>query len=213
MPGKYNNRKGFTLVEILVAFSLAVTVITIALKLSSNVRTNVVAGTVDLENLQQARAAINSIRRDFLVAQPLIESSEGFDIREKIRSNQIISASLFSATQKSRPVIISEKEIHLFKTTLDENGNEKIEEISYVFDSDEKSLIRVSGDVRKQYSGIENVKFVIYQHQFNKKIPMVWISLLVSHQESGERRQLEIATSIASSIIGHDLNSHYWNSN
>jgi hypothetical protein len=67
--------------------------------------------------------------------------------------------------------------------------------------------------VRKQYSGIENVKFVIYQHQFNKKIPMVWISLLVSHQESGERRQLEIATSIASSIIGHDLNSHYWNSN
>jgi len=213
MSGKSSRIQGFTLVEILVAFSLAVAVITISLKLSSYVRTNFVAGTVDIDNLQQARAAINSIRRDFLVAHPSIEPSEGTDIREKIRNNPMILTSHFSARQKSRPVIISDKEIHLFKSRLDENGRKQIEEISYVFDAAEKSLVRVSGDVRKQYTGIENVKFVLYPHQLNKKISMVWISILASHQESGESRQLEIATTIASSIIGSDLNRQYWNWN
>ncbi|HAE39001.1 MAG TPA: hypothetical protein DCG57_10240 [Candidatus Riflebacteria bacterium] len=213
MPAKYSKRQGFTLVEMLVAFSLAVAVIIMALKLSSTVRTNVVAGTVDLQNLQQARAAINSIRRDFLVAHPSIDYSEGTDIREEIRSKPIISASHFSARQKSRPVIIAENEIHLFKSTLDENGRKKVEEISYIFDSAEKSLFRVSGDVKKQFSGIENVKFVLYQHQLNKKIPLVWVSLMVTHQEGGESRQLEIATTIVSSIIDHDLNNRHWNWN
>ncbi|MBU1106045.1 MAG: type II secretion system GspH family protein [Candidatus Riflebacteria bacterium] len=208
---KNHNNRAFTLVETLVGFALATALIILVMQLGRITRASVAKGDVDLQNLQEARSAINSLRRDFLVATPLYNTSDGLDIREEIRNNPVLTSDRFSKQQKSRPVIVSDQEIHFCRYTLDQNGNKTIEEISYVFDKTDKSLIRTTLSGKKVFTGIENARFSVYSHSLDPRVPLLWVALTVENKESGESKKLELATTIASSIISQDLNNSHWN--
>ncbi len=210
---KTDTNAAFTLVETLVAFFLATALIVLLMQLSGGVRTGVVRGDVDLQNLMEARAAINSIRRDFLVATPRFEARDGIDMREQIRHNPVVPQDKLKTIFLSSPVTVAEHALFFCRQVVDEAGNQTSEEVSYTFDESEKTLVRTSPTGVKKFAGIENSRFSIYFHPLKPEIPMVWVSITVKNIEGGESRQLEIATTIASSIISQDLNNLHWNWN
>lgn len=208
---RIHNNSAFTLVETIVGFALAAALIIFVMQFARMARSSVAKGDVDLQNLQESRAAINSLRRDLLVATPVYIPADGLDAREEIRRNPILVTDQFSKQQKSRPVIVSEHEIHFCRYSLDENGKKTTENISYIFDGNEKSLVRISLAGKKVFTGIENVRFSVYFHSINSGIPLLWVVLTVENNEGGESKKLELATTIASSIISQDLNNFHWN--
>ena len=78
-------KTGFTLVETVIAVGMATAIIILVLKLTSVIRGDVAKGTVDLQNLQDARLIINLLRRDFSSATPLYDTDENIDINKYLK--------------------------------------------------------------------------------------------------------------------------------
>ena len=87
--GRGGRRRGITLLELAVTILLGSLVVGIAFGFLSRVRSLYSHGTVNLQNLQDAQLAINSIRRDFFSACPFfgqkVETLAEFQIYEKTR--------------------------------------------------------------------------------------------------------------------------------
>ncbi|MDD3002112.1 MAG: hypothetical protein PHF29_10195, partial [Candidatus Riflebacteria bacterium] len=66
-------KRAFTLVEISISIVIAIGVFFSVYRFLSNTRQQYMYGTVNLQNLQEARLAINSLRRDFSCACPKIK--------------------------------------------------------------------------------------------------------------------------------------------
>ncbi len=204
-------RHAFTLVETLVALVLATSLIILVMQLSSTVRTSVARGGVDVKNLQTARAAINSLKRDFLTAVPMYIPADGLDTREQIRGNPIETASQTTAQQQSQPIIVSDEALLFYRNGLDEAGSKTVERITWVFSAADKALLRTAGDKTTRFSGIEKACFSRYYHPLNQKVPLIWVKMSVKSVENGESKELELATTVASAIISQDVNNPYWN--
>ena len=116
-------KKGFTLVETCVAIGLAAGLIILVMKLVGIIHGDVAKGTVDLQNLQEARLVINALRRDFVCATPLYDTSEAIDVRDEVRADPVLYANSISGAHKSRPIVV--------------NSHEK------AFLSDSKNLVRI----------------------------------------------------------------------
>ena len=82
--------KGFTLVESIIAIGMASALIILVMKLTSAIRGDVVKGTVDLQNLQDARLVINSLRRDFTCAMPYYDPSDKQEDIDSVRNNPVL---------------------------------------------------------------------------------------------------------------------------
>ncbi len=207
--------KGFTLVETLMVFFLVTTLIALVFRLSSHVQVNYLKGTVDLQNLQEARSAINSLRRDFLGATPRFERSDGVDLREATRKKPIVS-SLGGRTpgKKTVPIIVGTSELHLFKYSFGFGEDEpapRVEEVSYFVDKGQKALIREDEKGKKLFRSVTNAKFILYQFPLNPDIHLVAVNLEIDNSASGPGKSLEICTTISSLIVSQNLNNLNWN--
>ena len=204
-----NNKKAFTLIEVVVAIAMAAGLLILVLKMFGYIRGDVAKGTVDLQNLQDARLVINSLRRDFTCAIPIYDTSESITIRDEVRANPILKASTFTKNQKSRPIIISNTEINF--GILDKSGN--LKEVHYYFNPTTKTLNRRSTDGEKAFKGIENINFELYYHPIKEElhIPMLLVTILIKTKESNVTRELPITTTMCSTVISKDVENLDWN--
>ncbi|HAE38832.1 MAG TPA: hypothetical protein DCG57_09365, partial [Candidatus Riflebacteria bacterium] len=65
-------KRGFTFVETAMSVGIALVVFLMIYRFMSSTRQHYMYGTVNLQNLQEARMAINYLRRDFSCATPYI---------------------------------------------------------------------------------------------------------------------------------------------
>ncbi len=206
--------KGFTLVESIIAIGMASALIILVMKLSSAIRGDVVKGTVDLQNLQDARLVINSLRRDFTCAMPYYDSSDKQEDIDSVRNNPILYAETYTDnSKKSKPIIIHKHHLNFIKPAHDSSGNLRMEEIYYVFDGINKILIRhsnISGE--KRFKGMDNIEFGLYYHPLETDTPMLLVSMIIRTTEGGETKTLPLTTTMCSSIVNKDIVNLDWNS-
>ena len=211
-------KKGFTLVETFIAIGMATGLIILVLKMFTLLRGNVAKGTVDLQNLQDARAVINSLRRDYSCAIP----SYGNDTRDNIAmvkadpiwsNSDWNSANHPSGTTVARPVIFSDSDIEFCKKVINPDGSVGVERIQYAFDSVSKTLNRISSPSgkRQTFKGIESIKFDLYYHPSNEIIPMLLVTMNIQTTESNQTRVLPLTTTLSSNIIPSELENLDWN--
>lgn len=206
--------KGFTLVESIIAVGMAAGLILLVIKISSVIRGDVAKGTVDLQNLQDARLVINSLRRDFTCAMPYYDFSDNQQAIDSVRNNPILYTATYNdSSKKSKPIIIHKYHLNFVKPVYDSNGNLSMEEIYYVFDGSNKTLIRhssISGD--KHFKGMDNIEFGLYYHPLETDVPMLLVSMIIRTTEGGETKSLPLTTTICSSIVNKDIVNLDWNS-
>lgn len=203
-------KKGFTLVETMVAVGLASAIIFLVIRLSSVIRGDVAKGTVDLQNLQDARVVINYLRRDFSSATPLYDTNEKKEIRDEVRTDPVLYASSYSK-HSSRPIVLNSHDIIFCKTTADSAGNRTREEIQYSFDPASKVLNRHSASGNRTFKGMEDIKFDLYYHPMNDEVPMILVTMKIKTEEAHETKELDLTTTICSAIVNHDVTNLEWN--
>ncbi|MBR4328240.1 MAG: type II secretion system protein [Candidatus Riflebacteria bacterium] len=206
--------KGFTLVESIIAIGMAAGLIILVMKISSVIRGDVAKGTVDLQNLQDARLVINSLRRDFTCAMPNYDFSDTQEAIDAVRNNPVLYTETYNdGSKKSKPIIIHKYHLNFVKPVYDSGGNLTREEIYYVFDNVNKTLIRhssVSGD--KHFKGMDSIEFGLYYHPLESDVPMLLVSMIIRTTEGGETKSLPLTTTICSSIVNKDIVNLDWNS-
>ncbi len=206
--------KGFTLVESIIAIAMASALIILVMKLSSVIRGDVVKGTVDLQNLQDARLVINSLRRDFTCAMPYYDPSDKQEDIDLVRNNPILYTETYNdSSKKSKPIIVHKYHLNFVKPVYNSSGDLTLEEIYYVFDAASKTLIRhssLNGD--KSFKGMDLIEFGLYYHPLETDTPMLLVSMIIRTTEAGETKTLPLTTSMCSSIVNKDIVNLDWNS-
>ena len=207
---------GFTLVEVAFSVGLAVALIILVMKMTSVIRGDVAKGTVDLQNLQEARVVLNFLRRDFACATPIYDVSEKRKIIDEVRADPIMFIDSFKKAQNSRPIIINSNQISFCKTSLDSADNPIVEFIDYIFDPVSKTLFRRSmldkdNSSTKSFNGIEAIKFDVYYHPLKDEVPMLFVQMLLKTKEGNLTRELPLTTTISSSMVSQDVDNLDWN--
>ena len=206
--------KGFTLVESIFALGMATALIILVIQLSSFIRGDVAKGTVDLQNLQDARLVLNSLRRDFTCAMPYYDSEDNDEAIDSVRNNPVLFAETYNDdSKKSKPIIIHNGHLNFFKPVYNSDGSLGMEEIYYVFDPTSKTLNRhgsISG--KKTFKGMESINFGLYYHPLQDDVPMLLVSMIIKTTEGNETKTLPLTTTICSSVVNKDITNIEWNS-
>ncbi len=216
--GAASKRRAFTFVEMTVSIVIALVVFLMIYRFLSNTRHHYMYGTVNLQNLQEARQALNYLRRDFSCACPRIEDPDtaGYVTLQKVRKQVFVTSSWPSETEGDL-IQIHPHGLLFYKFVFGTSSvKPRVEQVAYEFDPAEKVLIRRSaGDRVQKFSGFENVEFKLYAHQLNPKVPVLWVSFKVHEGENifgkdSIGKALELTTSITSHFITSSINNKYW---
>ncbi len=223
---KYNNRKAITFVELMVCIIVASLVFKVVFDFMSNTRHNYMYGVVNLQNLQDARFAINCLRRDFASSCPMFKVIVPDD-KEKSPDYENVPAfrrELF-ATPGAQGIPNSENLIQVSEDKHDlvfykfvyisEDEYPRVEKVMYQYDGSDK-LVRTS-ETKGQtvFKGFKDVEFALYTHQINPAVPLLWVKLKVhesSNMYGSEKigEELELTTTISSDFINSSINNKYW---
>jgi len=212
--------RGFTLVEISISVGIALIVLLMIYRFLSNTRHHYMYGTVNLQNLQEARLAVNYLRRDFSCACPRIgdPASTGYVNLQKTRNQVFVSAS-FPALDASQGELIQidDHGLHFHKFVFGSPDVEpRVELVRYDFDQAAKTLMRFSEDGKIQkFTGFEEVEFKVYTHQLNPGVPLLWVRMKVHEGENiygkdSIGKALELTTSISSPFLTSSVNNKFW---
>jgi len=213
--------KGFTMIELLVTLSISVFIFTMVTKFLSGTRFQFMQGTVNLQNLQDARIAINYLRRDFSSACIYFGSTRTANSYKEVRALQKRAFSKpgvdpTSLTEKL-VTIKSPDQISFFRFDFDSPKEEPVvERIMYRFDKTAKTLTRHSPERNIEFKGFEDVEFRLYCHSINPDVPLLWARFLIHEGEniygtSNIGKPLELATSISSPFLTSNLQNLPWN--
>ncbi|MEW6713280.1 MAG: prepilin-type N-terminal cleavage/methylation domain-containing protein, partial [Candidatus Riflebacteria bacterium] len=88
------NRKAFTLVEMTISVAVALVAFLLIFQFLSSTRHHFLYGTVNLQNLQEGRLAINYLRRDFSCACPRLEDPDDASYSDFQRTRKQIFATV-----------------------------------------------------------------------------------------------------------------------
>lgn len=211
-------RHGMTFVELTISVGIALVVFLMIYRFFSSTRHHYMYGTVNLQNLQEARLAVNYLRRDFSCACPRIEDPEvaGYVNLQKVR-NQLFVTSSWPTDEQGDLIQIYQHGLLFYKFVFESpDYKPRVELIRYEFDNTSKTLIRHAdgGKIRK-FTGFEDVEFQLYAHELNPKVPLLWVRLKVHEGENiygkdSIGKELEITTSISSPFITSSVNNKYW---
>jgi prepilin-type N-terminal cleavage/methylation domain-containing protein len=212
------NKKAFTLLELIIAVSIALVAFLMIYKFLSGTRHHYMYGTVNLQNFQQGRLAINYLRRDFSCASPRLENPDdiGYTDFQKTRK-QIFLTPSWSSDGGDGLIQIMPHGLLFHRLMYNSvNENPVVAMVKYEFDASSKTLIRTGADGKKQkFTGIENVNFKVYTHQLNNRVPVLWVKLLIhegdnTHGKDSIGKALELTSSITSPFINSSVNNKYW---
>lgn len=217
MAKRSNTRRtGFTLVEAVIGTMLVSALLTMSYKVFSYVSMQRSRGSVDLQELQGARHAINYLRRDFRCAAPLIAESSTLEQKKKALRMPVVEEKSFVKGDEAVPIIISDSEIHFFKNmynTPESDSSPATEEVNYHIDGARKCLVRSGAGVEKVFADIKGAKFELYAHPFKPEIPMLLVTLIIDadpEDKGAGRNFFEITTTISSAIANQNINYPYW---
>ncbi len=218
---KSNNRKAISFVELMICVIVSALVLKIVFDFMSNTRSNYMYGVVNLQNLQDARLAINYLRSDFATACPMFidpkeDSKNGYVNLQKARKQLFVTSNSDNSI-KGELIQIHEHGLMFHKFVYGSFGeNPKIESVTYQYDKTSQTLTRTS-DTKgtKVFSGIDEVKFALYTHEINPEVPLLWVKISVHESANmyGSKNignAVELTTSISSSFISSSLNNKYW---
>lgn len=213
------NRKAITFVELMVCIIVSSLVFTVIYRFMSNTRQNYMFGTVNLQNLQDARLAINYLRRDFAASCPMFaepsDSNGGYVNLQKVRKQLFV-------TQNSENLNGDLMQVHknglLFHKFVYGSFGEypRVEAITYQFDATSQTLTRTSESQGvKTFAGFDEVEFGLYTHEINDKAPVLWVKFKINESSniygSDEiGKALELTTTISSPFINSSQNNAYW---
>ncbi len=226
-----NGRKSsaFTLIEVLVGLAIATLVLFTIYKFLSSTRHHYMYGTVNLQNLQEARLAINSIRRDFSCACPKINyPPTGVDLSgtadvmqtayeklQKLRKQMFMTPS-YSYNERGELMQIQSSDLCFHKFEYGVNGEKPVvQQVRYNFDYSAKTLTRLGedGSIRR-FTGFESVLFELYLHDLSPEVPVLWVRFKIHEGDKyGDEEignALELTTSIASPHISSSLKNKFW---
>lgn len=223
---KQSAKNGFTFVEMSISVGIALVVFLMIYRFLSNTRMHFMYGTVNLQNLQEARLAVNYLRRDFSCACPRIEDPDvpnikdptipGYVNLQKVR-NQVFVTSSWPTTGNGDLIQIDPHGLLFYKFAFGSpDESPRVELVRYEFDATAKTLIRHSEDGKIQkFTGFADVDFQLYAHQLNPKVPVLWIRFKVHEGENiygkdSIGKELELTTSITSPFITSSVNNKYW---
>ncbi len=213
------NRKAITFVEIMICLVIASMVFGVIYGFMSYTSKNYMFGVVNLQNLQDARLAINYLRRDFAAACPRFDDPEkdkknGYINLQKIRKQLFLT----NGSIKGGDLIqVSPNKLSFHKFVYGSSDkNPRVEPITYQFDKSSQTLTRISRTKgTKVFSGIEDVNFALYFHKINPDIPLLWVKLRIheankmyGNKEIG--KALELTTTISSAFINSSQKTKYW---
>ncbi len=213
------SRSAFTLIEMISSMAVAMLVFLLIYKLLAGVRTHYLYGTVNLQNLQDARLAINFLRRDFSSACPrfkkVASSSDGYIYVNRLRKN-IFKDPPGWDPQYGDPIQVSANALSFFRYEFDGGSSPHVEQVQYLFDPATKTLKRKYKGAERGFKGFEAVEFKVYTHMINPGVPLLWVRLLIheGQQMYGSTnigKPLELTTTISSNFISSSLNHLTWN--
>lgn len=211
------NASGFTLVEAVVGVVLAMALMMTTYQVFSYVNKQRSRGSVDLQELQGARYAINYLRRDFRSATPQIADSATLAQKRKALRMPVVEAHSFTIGNEAVPVIIDDGEIHFFKHRYDTPENVAkpvLDQVNYRIDNAHKCLVRSGAGADIVFEGIKDAKFELYAHPLAPAVPMLLVTLRINADEKDEKtgahKYFELTTTISSSIASPFINNPHW---
>lgn len=213
---KLKNR-GFTLAETIIGMLVISLLMLVTYRVFSYIISQRNRGTVDIQELQGARNAINHLRRDFRGAAPVISSSATLTQRKVARKLPVVKFENFSSNIGYTPVMVSNSELHFFKNsykTPSDKPKANREQINYRIDTKRKCLIRTCNGVETAFADIREAKFELYSHPVHASVPMLLVSLVIdaeSSKNTGARSFFELTTTISSSLTSPGINYPTWN--
>ncbi|NLI75415.1 MAG: prepilin-type N-terminal cleavage/methylation domain-containing protein [Candidatus Riflebacteria bacterium] len=221
---KHNHRRrrpGFTMVEMIVTMAIGILVFMMVSRFLTGTRFQFMHGTVNLQNLQDARLAINHLRRDFSSATIFFGSTYTKTTYKTVRALQ---ARTFSqpTVDPANPTekLISIKAPHqiaFYRFTFETAGEKPtVERVQYRFDPAAKTLTRTSPSRSIEFKGFEDVEFRLYCHGLNPDVPLLWARFLIHEGEEiyGKAdigKALELTTTISSPFLTSSLQNLSWN--
>ncbi len=210
-------RNGFTLIEALIGFLIVSLLGGAAYKVFSYIVIQRNRGSVDLEELQGARTAINFLRRDFRCATTLIDDNATLTQRKKARKLPVSESKNFDKKQNFVPIVVSDSEIHFFKQTYETPllaVKPTTEQVNYRIDKARNCLVRTEVGTEKIFADIKDVRFELYSHPLDQQTPMLLVTMKIDAGKGGhdnQNRFFELTTSLCSSVSNHNLNYEFWN--
>lgn len=233
------NKKAFTLMELMVGLALTMLIIFVAHEFTTGTRRQYMSGTVNLQNLQDARLAINYLRRDFSCACPQIKYpledneitiSNKDDVEKEAYKNllelraQIFASSSFKESKRGKLIELSSNEVggnssHIafYKYVFgSKNTKPKVAFVYYYFDKASRTLTRESTEGGRQtFSGFVDVAFNLYVHKLDENVPILWVSFKIHEgaQTFGSDdvgAPLELVTSITSPYLTSLMRNKNW---
>jgi type II secretory pathway component PulJ len=179
---KTKSKRGFTFVELLVTIGISMIAFLMIYRFLTSTRHHYMYGTVNLQNLQEGRLAINYLRRDFSCACPRLEdpATDGYVNLQKARK-QIFSTASMPSVSSSNLIQVEPHGLLFYKYAYQSpDFQPRVELVRYEFDGSAKTLMRIGQDGKTQkFTGIEDVEFKVYVHQINPGIPVLWVRLKI----------------------------------
>lgn len=176
-------------------------------------------GTVNLQNLQDARLAINYLRRDFSSACFFVSAADAFKTVQLARMSGFKNASPWTGGNSHLIEVANNKlSFHRFDFNTDLlNATPTVKLVEYEFDAAAKTLNRLDGGQVKAFRGFEAVEFKLYVHDCNANVPLLWVKIVVNESDKiyGNNlladRALELTTTISSAFVTSNLENLSWN--
>ncbi len=208
-------KRAVTIAELAVGLLLISLLVGAISNVIRHVRAMFMRGTVDLQNLQEGRLAINYLRRDFSCACPRFSASDDSTMLEKTRRLPILPGNDSIDGKKTASIQIGDNGIQFYRfsfETTDLDPLPTIELVKYSYDPGNRILTRTSPSRMVEFKGIKGISFRVYSHETNPKIPMLWVKLEIQDEEAGKDlgKPLEITTSLSSSFLESEVNYPYW---
>lgn len=215
----FKPRSAFTMIEMIASVAVALLVFLMIYKLLSSVRNHYLYGTVNLQNLQDARLAINHLRRDFSSACPRFKDG-GSPANAYIYVNRLRKY-IFKdppgwVPQYGDPIQVTPNGLSFFRFEFDAGSKPRVELVQYQFDAATKTLKRKYKGSERSFKGFEAVEFRLYTHMVNPAVPLLWVRLLIHegkemYGSTNIGKPLELTTTISSNFISSSLNNLTWN--
>lgn len=216
---RFFRAKGFTTVELLVSIVIASMAILLVTRMVSLMQNYWFVGTVNLSHLQEARLAIDYLRRDFAGACPQLNAS---DSRALLESTRLMPLTLTSEAIKSAttaPILVQPHSLIFTRFIFQSSGNGNpplTEQVTYDFNPDSRTLTRTVPGREKIFKNIASASFQVYVTEANPRVPILYVWLKIHDiadlkNNAPKTEALELTTSISSSFLAGNLNFPAWN--
>lgn len=207
-------RAGVTLIELLVTFGLFILVLTLVMSIADETRLGFRRGTVNLQNLHEARLALSILRRDFLAAVPILAPQDSPAVRQQIRRQPVVATVGGTFAHRSEPILVTPHELSFSVVTgFDSTENPLLEPVRYVYSARNQLLQRITSKHTMSFQGIRTLQFSLLAHAASSQAPRVWVAMEVQRETSpGQPAPILSVGTLLTARTAADMTQHpAWN--